>query len=738
MADRFPLILNTNANQIQEIASGDTLDLTGNNVNNAGVITATSFSGPVVAGAGVSNITAGIGTYTDLRVGGDTSFSEDLVVTGNARVTGILTVGTSSIILNDSTNTIKVGTALTLGHTQGLQFHTQNLHSAGFEVNQINASGIITATEADINGDLDVDGHTNLDNVSVGGATTTSGVLVVNASTESTSTTTGALRVAGGVGIVKNLYVGGILDSDGPTHLDYVSVAGVTTHSDTVHIIDDKVLMFGSGGDSTIEYDENGTDQLTIAGAVTRFTNTTQSTSKDTGSVIFEGGLGVEKNLSVGGNVSVGGVLTYEDVTNVDSIGIVTARQGIRLGVDGTSSANYISVGVGNDLKIWHQSSNNHSYISETGSGSLVVLADDFYVQDTSTNTMISAKEGAEVNLHFNGGTPKLSTTNTGVTVTGTASATTFSGSGASLTNLPAAQLSGTAAAIDGSNITNLTSANLTGALPAISGASLIGVLKNVVDDSTPELGGNLQTNGNNIQVGDNDNLNFGASSDLYIKHSSGHNANFIVSYQGDIEHHMTLSKKIIKGFQNSGTPYVSLYQDGNEKLRTRSTGVAVFDTLSVGTSGLQASNCLSIVGNTQNQVNIADGSNSSWGLLLTQSQAGGGYHTTTNSSVNKPCAIVNVNADALNFGTSNTMRWTIDHSGHLYPGGNGNLDIGKTANRVRNLYTSDLHLSNEAKGANDVDGTWGDFTIQEGESDLFLINNRSGKKYKFNLTEVS
>ena len=109
----------------------------------------------------------------------------------------------------------------------------------------------------------------------------------------------------------------------------------------------------------------------------------------------------------VTGNLEVTGVLTYEDVTNVDSVGIVTARQGVRLGVDGTSSANYISVGAGNDLKIWHQSSNNHSYISETGSGSLIVLADDFYVQDTSTNTMISAKEGAECNLHFNGGSPK-------------------------------------------------------------------------------------------------------------------------------------------------------------------------------------------------------------------------------------------------------------------------------------------------------------------------------------------
>ena len=47
------------------------------------------------------------------------------------------------------------------------------------------------------------------------------------------------------------------------------------------------------------------------------------------------------------------------------------------------------------------------------------------------------------------------------------------------------------------------------------------------------------------------------------------------------------------------------------------------------------------------------------------------------------------------------------------------------------------LILSNEG-GANEVDGTWGNYTIQEGESDLFLINKRNGKKYKFNLTEVS
>ena len=63
--------------------------------------------------------------------------------------------------------------------------------------------------------------------------------------------------------------------------------------------------------------------------------------------------------------------------------------------------------------------------------------------------------------------------------------------------------------------------------------------------------------------------------------------------------------------------------------------------------------------------------------------------------------------------------------------------DLGNSSYRWRNLYTGDLNLSNKGS-QNDVDGSWGNYTIQEGESDLFLINNRSGKKYKFNLTEVS
>jgi len=75
---------------------------------------------------------------------------------------------------------------------------------------------------------------------------------------------------------------------------------------------------------------------------------------------------------------------------------------------------------------------------------------------------------------------------------------------------------------------------------------------------------------------------------------------------------------------------------------------------------------------------------------------------------------------------------------GNVIPDGNGTRDLGATAKRWANLYTSDLDLSNEARGGNEVDGTWGSYTIQEGENDLFLINRRTGKTFKFVLEEIN
>ena len=125
----------------------------------SGVVTATAFHG---SGASLTGIDAtalkdpagnvkvqaqasgavhtGISTFDTVNVGSGVTIESN----GQATFVGVVTFGPSSTKIDN--NTINVGTALTLGHTQGLQFHTQNLHSQGFEINQINASGIITAS----------------------------------------------------------------------------------------------------------------------------------------------------------------------------------------------------------------------------------------------------------------------------------------------------------------------------------------------------------------------------------------------------------------------------------------------------------------------------------------------------------------------------------------------------------------------------------------------------------------
>ena len=91
----------------------------------------------------------------------------------------------------------------------------------------------------------------------------------------------------------------------------------------------------------------------------------------------------------------------------------------------------------------------------------------------------------------------------------------------------------------------------------------------------------------------------------------------------------------------------------------------------------------------------------------------------------------------AINFSSNGTNRAYFDSSGHLIPGANNTYNLGSSATRWANIYTNDLNLSNEGTGGNDIDESEGNWTIQEGETDLFIINNKNGKKYKFSLEEL-
>lgn len=109
--------------------------------------------------------------------------------------------------------------------------------------------------------------------------------------------------------------------------------------------------------------------------------------------------------------------------------------------------------------------------------------------------------------------------------------------------------------------------------------------------------------------------------------------------------------------------------------------------------------------------------------------------HTFTGSTTFQNTASFESGVDLGNdAGDLISINGAVDTS--IIPTGTVSLGGSGAGQAWANVYTNDLHLSNEGH-SNDIDGTWGSYTIQEGEEDLYLINRRSGKRYKFLLQEV-
>ena len=134
--------------------------------------------------------------------------------------------------------------------------------------------------------------------------------------------------------------------------------------------------------------------------------------------------------LEVSGISTLSGGLTVAGVSTFTGNVVLDANLDLQ---DGDK----ILLGTGDDLEIYH--SGSHSFIVDSGTGDLYVRASAGYVQDVANanQTWLKFNSAAGVEAHF-AGNKKLETTTNGVTVTGSVTATSFSGSGANLTNLPA------------------------------------------------------------------------------------------------------------------------------------------------------------------------------------------------------------------------------------------------------------------------------------------------------------
>ena len=168
-------------------------------------------------------------------------------------------------------------------------------------------------------------------------------------------------------------------------------------------------------------------------------------------------------------DVSIAGTLTYEDVTNVSSVGDITVGSGITLSKDGdifftgimtgngsgltgvantdviftdklglgdgtATSGDQINIGVGSDFKLYHNGS--HSFI-DNNTGDLNVESTNIYIKANNTENAVDCVANGAVTLYHDN-SAKLATSASGVTVTGTVAATSYTGDGSALTGIEA------------------------------------------------------------------------------------------------------------------------------------------------------------------------------------------------------------------------------------------------------------------------------------------------------------
>ena len=358
-------------------------------------------------------------------------------------------------------------------------------------------------------------------------------------------------------------------------------------------------------------------------------------------------------------------------------------------------------------------------------------------------------------------------------------------------------------------------------------------VSTDLVADTSPQLGGTLDLNGNQINGGDSNGsstniIMLGASNDLKIYHDGGDSrivdsgtGNLVIASSQIHALNAAQNEVLFNAIQNGA---VELYYNGNKRFETTAGGVTVTGgitttaalaatsmcTLSAGlktgtdeykvqlgaSDDLEiwhSSNSNSYIKNSTGELKIASDSIA----LMTTDQSEKHIQCNNNAAVelyynngkrcettNEGIKISSASATALDIDSSHNygphirfrhsgtdkhfvgsapgagaggdyddMAIRFEHrlflnrdgtnvvivndDGHFTPATDNTYDLGISNHRWRNVYTNDLHLSNEG-GSNDVDGTWGSYTIQEGAEDLFLVNKRNGKKYKFALTEVS
>tara|TARA_B100000900_G_scaffold411253_1_gene430576 strand:- start:779 stop:1708 length:930 start_codon:yes stop_codon:yes gene_type:complete len=241
---------------------------------------------------------------------------------------------------------------------------------------------------------------------------------------------------------------------------------------------------------------------------------------------------------------------------------------------------------------------------------------------------------------------------------------------------------------------------------------------------------------GTSLSFNDNIGAFFGNSQDLKIHHDGNHS---YIDDQGT--GNLRLRSGTLEILNLAGNKTSALFSSGggqtlnfnnNTKFVTTNTGAIV--------TGILTTTILQIDRGSDSEVALnINTTSTSTACRIRFSESGTEKGELAYSHDNDQIELIGKSGQSIGFFTNGSnLRANFTTSGHFVPNGNNVFDLGSTAHGWRNVYMNDLNLSNMGGDKNDVDGTQGSWTIQEGKDDLYIINRLNGKKFKIKLEEIS
>jgi hypothetical protein len=285
--------------------NGGEIDVTRIGTQNLNVSGVGTFSSQV----NINNLRiTGVGTFDNIKIYDNNIETTigNLILDSSAGTTQI----NDAIYVNDATESTDKNTGSIV--TEGGVGIEKNLNVGGqlsvVGVTTLASNGGITTTGGDfyVGGDLYVKDDIFYDEISGRRAEFTE--FLKTKDFQVTGIATIATLGVSGLTTTRNLKVIGIstfddyIDANGGAYIDNIQI-GITGDNE-IDTSTGNLILDSFGGTTTID------DQLIVSGIAT-ISNTTDSTNKDTGALIVEGGVGIEKNLNVGNNLTVSGISTF-------------------------------------------------------------------------------------------------------------------------------------------------------------------------------------------------------------------------------------------------------------------------------------------------------------------------------------------------------------------------------------------------------------------------------------------